>query len=258
MSGIAHAMPPGPDDLARRVAELEKLVQRLMATNVLNAATIDKGGLQILNGGYFKVIDPNSGRIVAYLGQAGFNSTPADGATQQMITKLSRDDGSLALSVADLNSTPGHTRQQFVGIWDRSGNVIVSDDTNGGAGLARPHLASSGLYSMTTSQWPTSTSATYQNLLLGFHERQNPGMTFAFYIHADAGTTGQFQLTVDGTVVATSPTVTDAFSVWSATYYWPAGWTFGSLPQIGVDGIRLSGAGTIAVQTLLLQGVQSP
>lgn len=254
---IASQVPAGDDFLVRRVQDLERIVREMQSSPTLTSASISSGGLSIIDGGSLRVLDQATGTAVLYMGEVSLNSVPADGRTQQMGFFVTRDDGTAILQMADLNSTPGHTHVQALQWFDRTGNVVIADDTNGGVGLARPYLAGA-FQNMNTGSWPTTTSTSYGNLAQTYWVRQNPGISFSLYIHADSGTTGQFRLSVDGTVVATSPTVTNAFAVWSGTYFWPAGWTLNSVAGLSIDGIVTAGAGTVSTQTLLLSGAQSP
>jgi hypothetical protein len=111
-------------------------------------------------------------------------------------------------------------------IIDRSNNVVFADDTNGGQGIAIPLIPLTPLTDTDITRWPSTTSTTWTQILVGNVVTQNPGVAFDFYVNADPGTTGKIRLLVDGTVVATSPTITSAFTIWGLSYFWAAGWTF--------------------------------
>jgi hypothetical protein len=87
-------------------------------------------------------------------------------------------------------------------------------------------------------------------------ERQCPGISFSLQLQADASTSGQFRISLDGTPIATSSTVTGGSR---------PGQRCTTTRELDVRihatahprAQRTAGTGTIRAQQYFLQGVQS-
>ena len=223
-------MPRGYDGLPRRVAELERLLNRSMTARKLESAVIGKGGLSV-KGGQIRILDAATGDVLfvadsdgitlsgdfnvndlgsIYVNNGGsvFLRTPDDvavvqasridipdgsGRTQQVFV-LRRDDGSQALVLADLGTVLGHDHQQALVANDHDGNVIFAEDAVSGQGLARPLVP---LGDWVSNSYPTDTtnSGSFQTLqtLTGF--KQMPKITMQMLVRIDDGsTTGEIRV----------------------------------------------------------------
>ncbi|HJQ00074.1 MAG TPA: hypothetical protein VJ851_00610 [Jatrophihabitans sp.] len=256
MAGVGDHMPAGPDDLARRVADLEKLVQRLQAVNTFNAATIDKGTLKVINGGSFQVIDPSTGTVIAYIGQLPFND--GSGRTQGGVV-LSRADGSVALELGDFGLIPGHTFQQALQWKSRLGQIVIADDTVSGNGLAIPYIPA-GVFEDLTAPTNTTTSATFVGMQWADTYQQHPKVTASVLVQVPSGNQADIRMTVSGQQIGSIITVGSGsfgqFTIPAAA--WPAGtYTFGQRTVVQLEARRTVGTGAIGVRGLGLWGVQS-
>lgn len=114
-----------PSNLLDRIKRLEQQYQQLWKALGLTSATIERGGLTLLNDAFLKMIDDNGDQIV-YIGP--------DGQGKQIIS-IRREGGGLVLYTY---TTLGGT--QFWALTDTDENILVSDDAVSGTGLARPWL----------------------------------------------------------------------------------------------------------------------
>lgn len=256
MAGIADAMPPGPDDLARKVAELEKLVQRSLAVNTFNAATIDQGALKVINGGSFQVIDPSTGTVIAYIGGIGFN----DGSGRiQGSVQFTRADGTRALEMGDFGNIPGHPFQQAL-VWRaRGGQIIVSDDTISGNALATPYIPV-GVFCDVTGPLSTTTSAAFVGMQWADSYQQHPKVTGSVLVQVPSGSQADIRMTVSGQQIGSILTVPSGsngqFTLPAAA--WPSGtYAFGQRVVVQLEARRTTGSGSIGVRGLGLWGVQT-
>lgn len=176
-SGSQAPYPGGAlEAIVRRVQNVERTVSGMFS--------------QLVNAGTVQVNDPNSGNPVFFVGEGGMS----DGSGRmQAIVEMLRQDGSLALILADLGTAFGHTIQQALQWFDRLGNIVFADDTLSGQGIARPYLAF-GAFVNAAVPSATTTSTTFVNLqtLVGY--KQHPRITGQILVYADSGTTGTIQL----------------------------------------------------------------
>ncbi|GAB3467066.1 hypothetical protein [Actinophytocola sediminis] len=114
-----------PSNLLDRIKRLELQYQQLWKALGLTSATIEKGGLTLLNDAFIRMIDDNQDEIV-YIGP--------DNQGKQII-RIRREGGNNVLYT--YTAVGG---RQFWALTDNEGRIIVSDDAETGAGLARPWL----------------------------------------------------------------------------------------------------------------------
>jgi hypothetical protein len=171
----------------------------------------------------------------------------------QTATYLYRDDGSLAFGVYGSAGQP-----EFAAILDRAGNVIVSDDTVSGTGLAKPHIESSGLHDTNIATWPATSSGTFTTIADGYLEIQNPRLTWQATLFADVATTAEFCMLVNGTQVGSTQTVANAaFVSWSTVENRPVSTDIGDVVLVQLQARITAGAGTAKAQVRRLAGWQS-
>ncbi|MGH3859777.1 hypothetical protein [Actinokineospora sp.] len=115
-----------PADLLSQVQDLRRQLDELRRTVGLSSATINRGGLSLLNDAFLKMIN-GSGVQVLYFG-------PDESGRQ--IIRIRRDGGSDVLWTGFTGNG-----NQFWRLTDRFGNrELFSDDTENG-GIARPWLS---------------------------------------------------------------------------------------------------------------------
>jgi hypothetical protein len=213
-------------------------------------------GLSLHGGSAFILVDPTDNQPTAYLGSLSGAYTRPDGKAQ-VTTLLYRDTGELAFSIADFDTADGY--QQYIGLFDRAGNTIVSDDTNSGTGLARPHIPV-GQWTDNLTPTATTTSASFVNLQVLIGEWQHPRVALqAIYQSSSAGTTGEVRcVDSDGIQIGTTQTVNSldfAFSTFGTPAVLPG--DFGAAKVLYLQARRTGGTGTIGVRGVQALGTQS-
>jgi hypothetical protein len=122
----------------------------------------------------------------------------------QLLTFLRRTDGSLAMGIS-----PGWTW------YDQGGTAVLGEDPVAGVGLALPYLAMASAPARYTD-WPSSTSATFEDIhRMTVYKQQAYAYVSVGYTSDLAGTTGEAQVTVNGTAVGSVISV--SFSQAAAT-----------------------------------------
>jgi hypothetical protein len=256
-------IPPDPRDaMAQRVKELEDRIRRLETARSGNAMTVDGppgitisngGGIRIEDGGTFQLRTPADHKVLF----AGTIEIPDGSGRTQQIFQVNRDDGSPAFVLADLGTTPGHPHMQAL-VWiDRAGNVIFADDTDGGAGLARPYLPA-GVFAEITPPTVTTSSGSYQAMHWADCFEQNPKVTASVLVQTSAGTAGQIRLTTGpdqiGSVVSIPAGSFGQFTIPAAP--WP-NFIYEARVTVQLEARVTSGPGTIGVRPLSIWGVQT-
>lgn len=235
-------------DLVAQIKKLNDRVERLERAPRAVAMGIDSGSIDVVD---------SSGIVLARIGAMDSPSyDKLDGSRQPGIV-LRREDNSVAMILGDLNpSIPPF--QQALQVFDRNNHIIVADDTNSGIGLARPHLPLNLPTDGNQANWPATTSAAYVAIAQVYFERQNPLLQWKFWCQADAGTTGDFAVFLDGTQLGSNNVITATTSVWTVnSILIPGTIPYGNLVLFELKAKRTAGAGTIRSIPLLLQGVQS-
>lgn len=188
---IANIVPKAndPGAIMRMFREQAQAIQALQGAQVLNAATIDGGALTIADGGSLILTTATDG-VIVFVGT--MEIPDGSGRTQQAFL-VWRDDGTAAFAMADLGTIYGHTHQQALVWFDRSGNAVFADDTVSGQGIASPYL-SLGTFVDAVVPTATTTSTSFVNLqtLIGF--KQQPKVQGQVLVYADSGTTGTIQI----------------------------------------------------------------
>lgn len=253
--GFGGLVESAPGDLVRRIQVLERKLQEIIGARTLEAASIGAGGLQVTDDGSVTVLDQSSGKPVLFGGKR-----ETAGGARQMVVLLFRDDGTPALQLSDNGSNPSHPHQQALQWFDRAENVVLADDTNGGWGLASPHVSGGFNFGNTDiTKWPSTTNTSWTSIANGWHEVINPRLKWGFELQADSGTTGQFRLMINGVQVDSVQTVNGGFSVWqSAAVPLPANAPYQSLATVSLDAQVIAGTGTVRGQLLFWSGDQSP
>lgn len=264
MAGGYAFQPQGIEGMRAEFLKLQNQIDALRKGLVGLGLQIDENGnlifsgatgnLLINNGGSLAVVDPNAGHLVFYVGSEGF--ADGSGRHQGVVQLFRADDGSLALSLFDGGTTPGHTFRQALQWYDRSGNIVVADDDTGD-GLARPHLTVGPLTDTNVTKWPGGHATTWTTISSCFFENQNPRLSWSIYLYSPVSTTTQFRLLAGGTQIGTTQTVTNAIAQWSDTQSVPSGIAFGQQVLLELQCQATAGTGVAAAQQLFLEGVQN-
>jgi hypothetical protein len=114
-----------PSNLLDRIKQLERQYQQLWKAIGLTSATIEKGGLTLLNDAFIRMVDDNGHEIV-YLGPD---------STGQQIIRIRREGGKDVLYT--YTALGG---RQYWALTDNNNDIVFSDDAVSGQGIARPHL----------------------------------------------------------------------------------------------------------------------
>lgn len=238
---LGYGAPQDPiTSLVRRIEDLERTV-RSMQTLLVNAGTL-------------QVNDPNSGNQVFFIGQ---NPVHDGSGRMQAIVEMSRQDGSVALVLADLGSVPGHAIQQALQWQDRAGpNIIFADDTVSGQGIARPYIPI-GFFTSNSVPTDTTTSTSFATLetLVGY--KQHPKVQGQILVYADSGTTGTIQLIDQASNVLFTTTLTSG--QFGYVNFGPVALAgVHELPiSLNIQGKVLTGAGKIGARGVSAWGVQT-
>ncbi|WP_411078513.1 hypothetical protein [Streptomyces sp. cmx-10-25] len=237
-------LPGGPQQMARDIADLKRQVRELRAARRLENAAVGAGGLRVVNGGRLAMDTPGRVRMVdiGKLNDQQYNH--ADGTPQQAI-QLRRDDGTLAW--ACFSYPPSGFETQAWKFYDRTGNVILAEDTNSAQGLARPYLPVplGPAYEGSWDYWPRATATTTTRLWQGRFYKQLPNIVLVMQASMDtSGATGTIELAVGGTVRASASV---AFSVGYVTLgpYALDGYDHMQQVDITVQGRRTAGTGAL-------------
>jgi hypothetical protein len=241
------AVPKPEHSIASKFNDLERRVRAIEASNPLQAgATISGGGLTAK--------DPNTGHTTSFQGLGGFN----DGSGRKQMESLfyRASDGSIALAIFDGGVGYGHTYSQALQIYDRTGDVILADDTASAQGLARPYIPI-GFFTSNSVPTDTTTSTSFATLqtLIGY--KQHPKVAGQILVYADTGTTGTIQL-VDqlSNVLYTTNLTSGQFGYVSFGPTALAG-AHELAISLNIQGKVLTGAGKVGARGVAAWGVQS-
>lgn len=114
-----------PSNVLDQIRQLRRELAEVRKAIGLTSATIERGGLTLLNDAFFRMVDDNDVEIL-YAG-------PDDQGRQ--FVRLRREGGGEVLYTYTIANG-----QQYWALTDRTGRIIVSDDAESGTGLARPWL----------------------------------------------------------------------------------------------------------------------
>ncbi|TFV83165.1 hypothetical protein [Blastococcus sp. CT_GayMR16] len=248
-------LPPPSED--NRIADLQRRIENLETSLRAAFTTISGGkGLVVTAGSKMRVEHPNGSTMVhsgLYDYNHGFDLP--DGSYQPMHL-LYRADGTLALAMYDpLPGSGGF--QQFLAMFDRAGNVTISDDTDSGQGLARPWLAGGFARARYVDMSVSTTSPAWETLWDASLDKQQPKLIVGYRATMDtAGTSGETQVLVND--VPLGPVTAEGFTI--ATRFVGPGPVAGvhtSTLNVKVQGRRTSAGGGLRVEPLGWWGRQS-
>lgn len=245
-------MPTDQTWINRELTDLRRMIDEIRNAIRLEAATIADGGLTV-DGGFVKVLDLNG--VTQFL--FGPISPNLDDGTPQRGWIVRRADATIVLALFDASPGDGGpaTYRQALNWFDRAGNVVMADDTDGGVGLARPYLP----WTFTNDgDNRTTTSGAFVTLHTFAGYRQHPRMTIGLSAFAsDGSTAGEVQI-VSGVDVLAGPTTipTGGSIAPEYTFTLPAG-SHMQLDYIDIQARRTAGSGDITVRPFYQHGTQT-
>jgi hypothetical protein len=193
-------------------ARVQKMIDDSIAkyarSGALRNASITGGAGLTIGGGGKMVVQHPDGKTLMLMGAYDVTDTynMPDGSRQPMAL-IYRADGSLALGMWDPDPASGGF-QQFLALLDRSGNIIVSDDTNSGQGLARPYIPASFYKTRFADFTAASVSATFETLFDTTMYKQHPQLVVGFRASMDTtATTGEVRVLVNGVQLGATASV---------------------------------------------------
>ena len=245
-----------PDFWARVQQVAERAVDRYARSGASRNMSISGGsGLEVTAGSKLRIRHPSGGTmLLAGVFDANHSYDRADGSYQPMCL-LYRSDGTIALSMFDSQSGGGG--QQYIAMWDRSGNVVFSDDTNSGQGMARPYLSGSFSAARFTDFRYTVTSTTFETVAEQYITKQQPRLQVRAKASMDtSGATGEMRVLVDG--VQLGATTSESFAI-ATRDYGPVAFTGTHMQVVRVEiqGRVTSAGGSLKIEPLRWQTVQS-
>lgn len=218
----------GPETIAKQMADYERRLRALEAGGRAGNTSVDSGTFTI-SGGSFKV-----GPVpTVYMGPVG--------TSWGWIFR--RDSG---VPVFELQGDAG---DQFWAFRDESDNIIFSDDTVAGSGMARPYLPVPFYpHYNTVANYQTTTSATFTGVWLARLKKQQPYVVVVPLVRSsDGSTTGEVQLrdNTNGIIIDGPNVVTAGSNVLSPLG--PATLTGNYMDEVEIEiqMRRTAGAGTI-------------
>ena len=255
--GVGNNAPRDPITwLVREVRTIKTQIQELMSgRRILNAAEIDEGGLSVVDGGSFNVLDQNTSNTVFFV---GYQEIPDGSGRKQMSVQIRRDDNSAGIALGDFGAVPGHAHQQVLAWYARLGRVVVADDTIDGTTLANPHIETGGLQNSDISTWPATNAQTFTTIAGGYLEIQNPRLTWQVTMFSETGVTSQFRMLVNGTQVGSTQTVPSfSFGSWSTIENRPSNVNAGDVVFVELQALSSASSGKAKAQCYRLAGWQS-
>lgn len=212
------------------------------------------------NNSAITVKDASNGGTTGIIGALPSSYNRSDGSAQPGMI-LYREDGTTAVVLGDLSPTVAPYKQAYQ-VFDRSGHDIMSDDTNGGVGLARPYLPLGQFVSIGSGNMATTTSATFTDIQWCVSARQHPKAYFSLIAYSsDSATTGALQVVdQNGNVLASTTVSGSQFSqVALGPVAWPAGsWNFNEgYTTLKLQAQRTAGTGNIGGVVISAWGQQT-
>ncbi|MFD9124363.1 hypothetical protein [Kitasatospora sp. NPDC059571] len=242
----ADLLPQGLTGILQAIKDIRQDIRELRAARRLEAASIGAGGLTVTGAGYLTVMDAD-GSVLLLIG----GIEPYGDGTPQRGIALRRADGTLALSVS---STSGSTSDpQGLVIRDARGNVLVAEDVSGG--LARP-WGDIPMYPAKSTNWLTTTNASYEVLWRGVVDARNPKLAVSGWAVAAASSGGNVRVKVNGTVLGSPVAVTTTSSQWTIGPL-AHGVAIGSDLTVEIEAQLTSGAGPVSIGVHHARGQQT-
>lgn len=252
-------MPLYPEPLDELVRRLEQRVQQL------EAKLGQRGPVNVVQGGTLNVLQ-DDGTAVAQIGDIGgqvairlyypdgslafYSGMFPDGRVE---TVMYRDDGSTAFRIGGALGQP-----QFFAGYDRSGNIVLSDDTTSTVGIATPYIPA-GAFQSNSAPADTTTSGAFTTLQTAQFSKMNPRIAMQILARASDGATSGEVRVVDEDGVQIGGTITVAAGAFQ--YYSigpvPVPGAFKESKSLNLQARVTGGTGSIGVRGIFAEGRQS-
>ncbi len=224
------------EDLLSVVRDLQRQVRELRRRSLFNAA-ISEGDIQVRT---------PEGAPIVIAGQIPYGSSTVSGLA------VYRSDGTLQARFFDSAGGNG-----FWALFDEAENILASDDTVAGEGLARPYIPMRTVpYTEVTTPPVAVTSASFVPVFRTSGMKQLARIRVRVLVQTDGATTGEIVLmqgvsTISTTVIV--PPSTNDYMILDGTV------TGGHLTFVDVDthARRSAGAGTFRIGVSADSGIQS-
>ncbi|GAA0719814.1 hypothetical protein Drose_06110 [Dactylosporangium roseum] len=239
--------------LLKRVDRLEAQLRELRAARRLESASVGAGGvITVRDGGSIRLLDQSGGTV----GLLGDLSPYGPGLKGVLLYR----PGSGAPAIA-VHGTGESGDLGFVGVYDRAGNLLLSDNTSG-PGLATPWIPLQGVpTTWHASPQQSTTSPTFVALWTVTGIRQHPNVQAHLLVSSDVGVTGEIQVRdpVSDTVIAGPLAIADGATTHvTLTGPLPGGVAHMAQFRADVEMRVASGAGSVGSSLIYAVGVQSP
>lgn len=228
-------------DIMREIADLKRQIQELRAERKLGASTIESGTLRVVD---------NNGTIVALIGDLSEFSPGQRGFW------LGRPGPEPSQAISVFGTGEGGD-SGFVGVWDREGNYIVTDDAESGRGLGRPYLPVT--FAEITAPTATTTSATFTDLAIGYGPLHHPVLYVLLLVQSGAGTAGEARITLNGAAVGAVATIGTAVFTTATIgpFDVPTPPDYSQINDFRIQARRTAGANSVGVRVISVLCVES-
>lgn len=246
--------PNYPKDMANEWQKLRREIKNTFSSANARRALdrISQGTIDVFNGiilhagTYFKSLYQNSNEAV-YIGRHTLAGEDVEGVI------IRRPNGSLVFWAYGKPN-----EDSFWSWWDKTGNIVVSDDAQSGQGIARPWLSYHHTVYSNFSTPPTLTSSsTYAPHYVISGYMQHPKVKLSVFTYAPSSGTVQVRLrdATSGTVIAESSIVGN--STWIDLVGNHPNYTFGAWFKYDLEVRMVSGVSPSGATLVDSYGVQS-
>jgi hypothetical protein len=227
---------------ARRIKAIEDRLDALETGNRSGYTTVV--GDLVLGPGSSLIARDTDGSVLFKVGPLSYG-----GVAAPLGMLVYRADATLALAVEGATN-------QFVAIRDRTGNIVVSDDSFSGQGLARPWIPVP-FFDETTSTASTTFVTTGSARLY----KQHPNVRLE-YLHTTGASPGELQVVVvdaggASTVLYTDTLTASTAARWISTPNMPMPGNFGDRLELKLQHRITSGSTAITARIMSIWATQS-
>lgn len=233
------ATPAGYNESIRRMIREE--LARLMYSGSSRNMSIGEGGRLTIKGGELRVLYPEDegGGVGVYFGDI---RATVSGDYQGTGLHVQDADG---VDIATFRSDAASGRPIAI-IRDSTGYPIMWSDTASGFGFGQPWFGAA-LYPARTSDWPSTTSTSFETLFKAQLPKQNAKVQVRVWgINTDAGATGQLQVLVNNVPLGAAQDTVSGI-VTERLFYGDVAGNFGDVLAVEVQARRVTGTGAVQV-----------
>lgn len=242
------------DYFKREIAELKRRLKALETGRRAAATSVDTGDFTIRKGA-LRLINAE-GQTIMFIGAFEKFYGQLDGFDwDQSAIRIQRANGNAVLEMRQVGNL---SDMQYWGMYDNSGNIIVSDDAVSAQGLARPYIPYQMQQYTDFTTGPTTTSATMVPLWTAHGMKQHPKTITCVYVTTAADTVGEIDLYdfFTDTVIAGPINI----PIGSNKYEFligSVGADWSGMTRLDVRARRVSGTGTVRVGLAYCYGTQT-